>query len=61
MRRAQYIFRKEGLNIIARPSGAITGNQKFSIWGSLMPDAGVLSGWTFYLKELVGMVLAHLK
>lgn len=61
MRRAQYIFRKEGLQVIARPSGAITGNQKFSFWSSLMPDAGVLSGWTLYLKELVGVVVAHLK
>lgn len=61
MLRAQYIFKKEGLQVVARPSGAITGNQKFSIWAALMPDAGVLSGWTLYLKELVGVVVAHLK
>ena len=61
MRRAQYIFKKEGLQIIARPSGAITGNQNFSFWGSLMPDVGVMSGWTFYLKEVVGLIVAHLK
>jgi uncharacterized SAM-binding protein YcdF (DUF218 family) len=61
MRRAQYIFKKEGLEIVARPSGAITGNQKFSFWGSLMPDVGVMSDWTFYLKEVVGLIVAHLK
>jgi uncharacterized SAM-binding protein YcdF (DUF218 family) len=61
MRRAQYIFKKQGLQVIAQPSGAITGNQKFSFLDSLMPDVGAMSGWTFYLKELVGMVVAHLK
>jgi len=61
MRRAEYIFKKEGLDVIAQPSGAITGNEKFSFWGSLVPDIGVMSGWTFYLKELIGMVVAHLK
>lgn len=60
MRRAQYIFKKEGLHVIACPSGAITGNEKFSFWGSFVPDAGVLSGWYFYLKELVGVVVAYL-
>ena len=61
MRRAQYIFKKEGLQVIACPSGSVTGNQKFSFWGSLVPDAGVLSGWSLYLKELVGAIVAHLK
>ncbi|HTK20659.1 MAG TPA: YdcF family protein [Mucilaginibacter sp.] len=61
MRRAQYIFKKEGLQVIARPSGMITGNQKFSFWDSLIPDVGVLSEWPLYLKELVGIVVAHLK
>jgi len=61
MRRAQYIFKKEGLEVIAQPSGMITGNQKFSFWDSLIPDVGVLSGWPLYLKELVGIVVAHLR
>jgi uncharacterized SAM-binding protein YcdF (DUF218 family) len=61
MRRAQYIFKKEGLQVIARPSGPVTGNQKFDFWGSLIPDAGVMSEWTYYLKEVIGVVVAHLK
>ena len=61
MRRAQYIFKKEGLQVIAQPSGTITGNQKFGFLGSLVPDAGVLSGWPVYLKELVGVIVAHVK
>ncbi|MBS1521725.1 MAG: YdcF family protein [Bacteroidetes bacterium] len=61
MRRAQYIFRKEGLEVIARPSGAVTGDKKLDIWSSLIPDAGVMAGWTFYLKEVVGLIVAHIK
>ena len=61
MRRAQYIFIKEGLNIIPCPSGFVTSNQKFT-WGDyIMPDAGVLEGWNIYLKELVGLIVAHIK
>ena len=61
MRRALYIFKKEGVNVIPYPSGHITQNSKFSFADSLMPDAGVLSGWNLYLKEFVGLIVAHFK
>jgi uncharacterized SAM-binding protein YcdF (DUF218 family) len=61
MRRAQYIFKKEGLNTISCPSGLVAGNQKFGVGDYVMPDAGVLDGWNMYLKELVGLIVAHIK
>jgi uncharacterized SAM-binding protein YcdF (DUF218 family) len=61
MRRAQYIFKKEGMDIIPCPSGPITGNSKISVINCIVPDAGVLSGWSLYLKELVGLIVAHFK
>lgn len=61
MRRAEYIFKKEGLDIVPCPSGPITGNQKFAWSDYIMPEAYVLDGWKTYLKELVGLTVAHLK
>ena len=61
MRRALYIFKKEGLDVIPYPSGHVTGDSKFSFIDYFMPDAGVLVGWNLYLKELVGLTVAHLK
>ncbi len=61
MRRALYVFKKAGLDVIAYPSGHVTGDSKFSFIDYIMPDAGVLIGWNFYLKEMVGLIVAHLK
>jgi uncharacterized SAM-binding protein YcdF (DUF218 family) len=61
MRRAMYIFKKEGMDVIPYPSGRITGNIKFSFADGFMPDASTLMGWNQYLKELVGLTVACLK
>jgi uncharacterized SAM-binding protein YcdF (DUF218 family) len=61
MRRALYIFKKSAMDVIPYPAGHIAGNSKFSATDYVMPDAGALAGWGFYLKELVGLVVAHLK
>ncbi|MDB5142315.1 MAG: YdcF family protein [Mucilaginibacter sp.] len=61
MRRAFYIFKKAGMDVIARPSGRITENVKFSAADYIMPDAGTLSWWNLYLKEMVGLIVAHLQ
>ena len=61
MRRAQYIFKKEGMDVIPCPSGPITSNGNMSFINSVIPVAGVLSGWELYLKELVGLIVAHIK
>lgn len=61
MRRSLYIFKKEGMDVVPYPSGRITGNIKFNLSDFMMPDAGILSGWGMYLKEVVGLVMAYLK
>src|ERR1700761_9346551 len=61
MRRSLYIFKKEGMDVIPYSSGRITGNVRFVFADYMMPDAGVLSTWCIYIKELVGTMVAHLK
>lgn len=61
MRRSLYIFKKEGMDVIPYSSGRITGNVRFSFGDYMMPDAGVLAGWCMYIKEMVGLTVAHLK
>jgi uncharacterized SAM-binding protein YcdF (DUF218 family) len=61
MRRAAYIFKKQGVDIIPYPSGRITGNEKFTVLDGIMPDAAAMVSWNFYLKELVGYVVAHVQ
>ena len=61
MRRAQYIFKKEGLDVIPCSSGLSTSNKRFTPDDYFMPDAVVLAGWNQYFKEVVGLIIAHLK
>lgn len=61
MRRARYIFKKEGLNVVSCSSGVIYNNKKLTPDMYLMPDADSLSRWGLYLKEVVGLIVAHLK
>lgn len=61
MRRSLYIFKKTGVEVIPYSSGPITGNSRFFFYDYLLPDAGILATWNIYLKELVGLTVAHLK
>jgi uncharacterized SAM-binding protein YcdF (DUF218 family) len=61
MRRAWFVFKKEGLNVVPCPSGLISGNRKMMFEDYIMPDANTLTGWNQYLKEMVGLIMAHLK
>ncbi|MCC8427115.1 YdcF family protein [Mucilaginibacter sp. UR6-11] len=60
MRRASMIFRKAGVDIVPYPCNY------FHTWNGLglmdfLPDAGTLSNWEFYTKELVGYMVNYLK
>lgn len=61
MRRAYYIFRKEGLDVIPCSSGLPANDQKLTLDSYFMPDADVLGKWTLYFKELIGLIVAHFK
>jgi uncharacterized SAM-binding protein YcdF (DUF218 family) len=58
MRRSLNIFNKTGLEVIPYPCNYMTGNDKISI-NEFIPDAGVLGGWNYYIKELVGTIVNH--
>jgi uncharacterized SAM-binding protein YcdF (DUF218 family) len=61
MRRALYIFKKEGLKVVACSSGPIYNNKKLTFDAYFMPDVDSLGRWGLYLKEVVGLIMAHLK
>lgn len=61
MRRAQYIFKKEGLNVVPSSSGVVYNSKKFTPGNYFMPDSEVLIRWDLYLKEAVGLIVAHFK
>ena len=61
MRRSLYIFKEEGLNVIPYACNYMYGNGKLSFDNYFMPDAGALDIWQVYLKEVVGLCVAHIK
>jgi uncharacterized SAM-binding protein YcdF (DUF218 family) len=60
MRRASYTFRKMGVKVIPFPCNYIAGREKTSL-SSFIPNIGTLSGWDFYIKEIMGMVVYRFK
>ena len=61
MRRSLYIFEKEGVNIVPCSSGFISGNRKMMVDNYFMPDVSVFVEWNQYFKEVIGLIMAHLK
>ena len=53
MRRSLYIFKKNGMEVIPFPCNYIAGRNAFSP-EQLIPNADVLSYWSFYIKEFIG-------
>ena len=60
MRRAMGIFKKQKTDIIPYPCNYIIGDSRFT-FDQLIPDAGPLGGWNFYIKELIGTAVNYLK
>lgn len=60
MRRSLAIFKKQKMDVVAYPSNYIAGNGEFFIT-DLIPDAGPLTIWNIYIKEVVGHIVNHLK
>lgn len=58
MRRSLMIFKKAGISVIPYPCNYISGRG----WADLfIPNADALSGWNFYIKEVIGYVVNYLK
>ena len=56
MRRALYIYKKMGLDVIPYPCNYIAGRNKISAT-DFIPSAGTLSYWEIYIKEIVGYAM----
>lgn len=56
MRRAQYIYKQKGLDVIPYPCNYIAGRSKTS-FTDFIPSAGTLSDWEIYIKEMVGYAM----
>ena len=61
MRRALYIFKKKGIPVIPYPCDYLAGNSSADVFDYFVPSAGVTYAWNYYLKEVVGIVIEHLK
>jgi uncharacterized SAM-binding protein YcdF (DUF218 family) len=60
MRRSLGIFKKSQLEVIPYPCNYMTGIGNASL-NDLIPDAAVLGGWDFYIKEVIGTAVNYLK
>ncbi len=61
MRRAQYIFKKKGIDVIPYPCDYIAAKTKPGLLDYFVPNIYTLYSWNFYIKEVFGLALAHVK
>lgn len=60
MRRSLAIFQKQKMEVVPYPCNYIAGNGGFAIT-DFIPDAGPLSTWNIYIKEVVGHTVNYFK
>ncbi len=60
MKRAQWVFNKVGMDVIACPCNYIAGRNQASL-SEFMPQIHVLVLWSVYIKELVGWETYRIK
>lgn len=61
MRRAMYIFKKNGMDVIPYPCDYIGGNNRLSLFDYIIPDITTFYRWSYYIKEFFGLIVAHIK
>lgn len=61
MRRSEYIFQKTGLDVIPYSCNYVAGIGKLSFVDYILPDGGTLGLWNLYIKEMIGLIVTHLK
>lgn len=62
MPRAQYIFKKKGLQVVPYPCDFVTANRANNFWeDNLLPSASALRHWDFLLKEWLGYTVYRIK
>ncbi len=55
MRRAKMIFNKKGMDVVPYSCSYLINSHVFELT-DLLPQAAILSNWSFYTKEMVGYV-----
>jgi uncharacterized SAM-binding protein YcdF (DUF218 family) len=60
MRRSLFIFKKIGLAVIPVPCNFFAGRNRETI-ASLLPNAGALSAWEIYIKEMIGLAVYYIR
>lgn len=60
MRRALYLFRHYGFQVLPYPCDYLGGNAKTG-WTDFLPNPKPLLDWSVYLKEVFGLLFAHIK
>lgn len=61
MRRAQLIFKKAGIPVVAYPCDYYKTNRGAISFWDLLPDTVTYGTWNTYIKELIGYIVAQLK
>jgi len=61
MRRAMYIFKKNGMDVIPYPCDYIGGNNKMTWSDWIYPNVNILFNWSYYIKEFFGLIVAHIQ
>jgi uncharacterized SAM-binding protein YcdF (DUF218 family) len=57
MRRAAWVFEKEGMNVIPYACDDIIDKKKKPSFIDILPNIHVLDIWTFYIKEMIGLLV----
>jgi len=60
MRRARYIYKKQGLDVIAYPCNYLEGRGAIS-FSDFIPSGSALNHWEFYIREVVGYAVYAIK
>ncbi|MFI5161828.1 MAG: YdcF family protein [Sphingobacteriales bacterium] len=59
MRRAEYIFKKKGIQVVPYPCDYVASKAKPGVLDYFMPNIYTLYTWNYYIKEVFGLALAH--
>ena len=60
MPRALAVFRKQGANVVPYPSSFKEVDYRKTFADYIIPDTGLLSQWSLFLKEMVGLTVYKL-
>lgn len=60
MKRALWIYKHAGLDVIPFPSNYFISHERFTL-SNLVPSAGALQEWEIYIKEMIGYEINKLR